>query len=187
MTTPKISESHPCVFKNVEVKDFIKEVDARVQTAWIDKRPGEGSLDFGNMRRIWRVRHCSKLNRYSSDDCPFPKRACAMAYEVNAIQAIEDGRDPYGWFWARAKMSALVRADMRPHNRTDGPSRSSHARSSREGLAAGQRGDAGGRNQSTDRVSRPSSGPQRIGELLGPYHDRAREMGTTSRKESEKP
>lgn len=177
------AETHPCIFKNEETKEFIKQADARIQAAWRSKGT---EPKFGDMRRVWRERHCQKLNRYSSEDCPFSKTACAMVYEANALQAAEDAKtSPMGWFWARAGFSAGMRQEM-GYNRTDGPSRSSLARSAREGLAAGQRGDAGRGDQPKDRVSRSGGGPQRIGELLGPYDPRTRQTPTENGEEGKK-
>lgn len=101
--------NHSCVVATEFVRD---QVDPRIHQMWAleSKTP-----KFGDLRKIWRQRHCKTLNPYGSDGCPYRPDECALAYLVCASRAARMSRtNPMGYFWTSAKSMAIQRADAKP-------------------------------------------------------------------------
>lgn len=160
-TPPK---SHPCVVAT----EFAREqVDPRIATTWASFgfRP-----KFGDLRKIWRTRHCKTLNPYSSEHCAYDPSDCAMAYLVCAQRAAQMSRtNPVGYFWKAAHSMAVVRADEKPLARTQGSGHpgaaTTGARSGSASVGAAGREAAGGVDDGGMR--RVISVPHHIGSVLG--------------------
>lgn len=177
MPRPRPS-AHPCIVASEFVRD---QVDPRIAQVWAERgrKP-----KFGDMRTIWRRRHCGTLNPYDSDHCPYESTECALAYLQCATRAAEmSTSNPMGYFWKSALSTALVRADEKPlarHVEAQGsgdPEASGGGAGARSGRVAATSAparrngdDAGLRGH----VSRPSHIGTLLGALdLGPHQGRA--------------
>jgi hypothetical protein len=74
-----IASLWPCIFGGSHIRDV---TDPMVKRAFEEHgyKP-----NWGDMRRTWRIKHCSELNPYGSEDCPFTERQCAQAF-YDAVQ-----------------------------------------------------------------------------------------------------
>lgn len=163
----------PCVFRG----RFIREqVDPRVQASW--KRTYGRAAPFGDLRRQWREEHCSRLNPYGSEDCPYSERDCAIAF-YKAVQHVtaERADTPMGLFKVVARSYAFDRAENKPLARdrvqTD--------------VRPGDSGGGGVRDdEGSDDVPRPITRPVSIGDVLRSIDPRPRERPIDESKESAK-
>lgn len=95
---------YPCIF----FEDFTKEqVFPRIYE-------DDPKADFGAYIRLWRKQHCSMINPFGSDDCPYAVEDCALAF----LKTVLDSRDAKisrtGLFSTMAKTRGIDRADNKP-------------------------------------------------------------------------
>lgn len=158
-----------CIFRG----SFIREqVDPRVKVIWKEKTGKEPP--FGDLRRIWRQRHCSEVNPYGSDMCPYTEADCSLAF----LQAIETSlsrstSNPTGYFRRVARTGGERRAEDKPLTRNLGPA-TGHPDASGRTIMGGDAqgpGDPGNRQpgpaEGQGDVPRPITRPIAIGDLLG--------------------
>lgn len=156
--------AHPCIVASEFTRD---QVDPRIAEVWaaLGKKP-----KFGDMRTIWRRRHCRTLNPYDSKHCAYTPEECALAYLQCATRAAEMSRsNPMGYFWKSALSTALVRADDKPLARTQGsgdPGTPGAGSASRPAAVAA-RPTTPGPDSDHPGLRRDISVPQHIGTLLG--------------------
>jgi hypothetical protein len=98
----------PCVFYG----GMSDHVDELIQQEWQAKY-GVGA-PFGSLRKEWRRAHCRTLNRYGSEDCPYPVNNCADAFYRAVHGSLDAAYDPRTYFISVARSSALERADNKP-------------------------------------------------------------------------
>lgn len=111
---------HPCVFRTDLVRT---KVDPQVHKLWSERFGSKPP--FSNLRLLFREYHCSELNPYGSDTCPYSERECAIAFYKCVIQTCgtklstgaKDIRSASGYFRSVARSSALYRADNKPLSR----------------------------------------------------------------------
>lgn len=102
--------SRSCCFREPIVREVI---DPHVHDEW---RAAFGvKAPFGNLRRIWKQRHCETINPYGDEYCPYDKSDCATAF-LQAVQVTcaQAKNSPTGYFRSVAQTSALKRADEKP-------------------------------------------------------------------------
>lgn len=166
-----------CIFGT---RFFRTEIQPQVQAEWRAKTGKEAP--YGALQTIWRRQHCMILNHWGSDECPYDETECALAYLTAIRHAIEDShRSPKGWFFAHAKIQAILRADHKPLARDRA--------TTLELRTDGQEGDSGAPTPSAHAgrgVSRTNTGPQRIGQLLGSLDVRPHQGPAEDGKESTK-
>jgi hypothetical protein len=140
---PRRVSTHPCMFST----PFLREqVDPRIKDMWPD-------APFGNLRRLWRDRHCAELNPYESQWCPYRPEECATAFLLAVTNTvIANPRSRTGYFRAVALSTALKRADDKPLRREERP-----------GDAGGISGRIAPRPEVRSRTARPNA----IGDVLG--------------------
>lgn len=158
-----------CVFRGAFVRE---QVDPRVKTIW-EAKTGK-QPPFGDLRRIWRQRHCSEVNPYGSDTCPYSESDCAIAF----LQAVEvslarSTTNPTGYFRRVARTGGERRADAKPLTRyVETHSREANQGAIMTGDAQGP-GHPGGRqpgpSEGQGDVRRPITRPVPIGDLLGAF------------------
>jgi len=164
-----------CVFST----PFIREqVDPRVKKLWSD-RYGKGA-PFGNLRLMWKERHCATLNPYGSENCPYRPEDCALAF-LAAVERVTapDVTNPTGMFRTISTLMAAERADNKPLARDrivnvgskEGPS---NTRTPAGDIPAGPG------------VRSRTAVPQRISELLGSLDLGARKGPTPNGEEGKK-
>src|SRR5258708_5012991 len=146
-----------CVFRHPMIHD---EVNPRL--AAISKK-----APFGAFQRIWRTEHCQNLNRWSSDDCPYRKEDCVIAYWKTASDALNAETSPIGLFRILARRRAYDRAENKPLMRDKD-----------EAVGRG-RGD-----QPRQGLPRAATGPTRVGDVLGALDLGARDRPQPQRKET---
>ena len=178
---PRQSPSkHHCVVAGAFARE---QIDPRIKAAYdeIGVAP-----KFGDLRKIWRKRHCATLNPYGFEDCPYDEQDCAMAY-LSAIQTsvhVAAHGNPVGYFWRLAYSMAVTRADEKPllRDREDAKG-SSHTRHAQSGDQPGSPGvvpaisavqDQAGRDEIDPGLRGRLSRPEHIGALLGSFDIRSR-------------
>lgn len=160
----RISTTHPCVFKG----EFIRaQVDPRIKEMWPD-------APFGNLRRLWREKHCATLNPYDSAYCPYSEPTCAIAFLLAAqATVIAMPRNRSAYFRTVAHRSALSRAERKPL-----------ARESQEG--PGDTAGGGGGVQTRWGLRRSDTQPIRVDQLLRSFATRPRQGPPTNGSEGTK-
>lgn len=158
----KAPARHSCIVAS----EFVRlQIDPRIKRDWNDRGL---TPKFGDLRRIWRSRHCAILNPYDSEFCPYTPEDCALAYFACASSAAASSRtNPVGYFWAAAKSMALDRADSKPLERDRAASPAS--RSGHSGPPAGRHQPR--RHGVESEVPDAASGPQRGSDEAGLRRD----------------
>lgn len=189
-----------CVFRGNEM--LREDINPRLQEAW--KADGrKGYFPFSGAQKVWRTEHCPQINPYGSEDCPYGRDECSIAYFAAMTKTIDSHPDNFIAF-ARtvARNLGMIRSDNKPlardRIRTSGHStrRRSLRAGPREGLVddveapgrsrlhelPGPLGEMEGRERPD--MYRPS-GFTRIGTLLG-ADDLRPHLAARRRDESEK-
>jgi hypothetical protein len=171
----KTAVTHPCVFAT----DFVREqVDPRIKAEWIARgyKP-----KWGDLRTLWRERHCGAINPYDSRDCPYPETECAIAFlQVASRAAALAATNPHGLFASFAKTSGIERADHKPlaRHRLDAPAPVSAGARPPERVAERRHGPAVSALEDVgegEPLHRRLADPIRLGDLLGALDPRPRE------------
>jgi len=110
-----------CIFKDPVLRSL---VNPRIQNAWTQEGR-KGYPPYGAYTKKWREEHCSQLDPYATDHCPYRREDCAIAYMKTAIDSIEHHPDNVvAYFGQLAKWRGAERADNKPSAReysgTDG-------------------------------------------------------------------
>ena len=127
--------SRSCCFREPIVREVI---DPHVHDEW--RRAFGVKAPFGNLRRIWKQRHCETLNPYGDEYCPYDKADCATAF-LQAVQVTcaQAEKSPTGYFRSVAQTSALKRADEKPMARATFTANERPGQSKRGSRGAGPR------------------------------------------------
>lgn len=133
---------HPCVFKHPMIR---AEVNPRLNQI-------NPKTPYGAFQKAWRQLHCPQINPYGSESCPYRPEDCVLAYYKTATDALNLAEtSPIGLFRILAKRRGMDRAENKPLPR-DRQVEASDRRSS---------------DPQGSRVHGPTSGPVRIGTVLG--------------------
>lgn len=166
------AKTHPCVFGG----SFIREqIDPRVQAIWQErwKKPAR----FGELRRLFRERHCRAVNPYGSQTCPYPEKDCAMSFLRAVEVSIDKSESSLGYYRAVCLSSGARRADEKPLARDREPRPGGPSHQPRPAPIVVQVGDGSTVSilgtAGEDAMRRRLSRPQRIGDLLGSHHDKS--------------
>lgn len=152
-----VKKRYICVFRHPLIHDQVN--------------PRLGALNknapYGAFQRIWRQVHCPAINPYGSEDCPYRAEDCVIAYWKTATDALTQAKtSPIGLFRILATRRGYDRAENKPLARD------------RDEAGARGRGDPEG-----PRLRGSTSGPVRIGTLLGALDPRTRQRPEHERKE----
>lgn len=169
----RLSKTHPCVFRG----EFVRtQVDPRVQRLW--KERWSVGAPFGELRRLFRERHCRTLNPYGSESCPYPEHSCALAFYQAVEVSVDFSKNSLGYFRAVCLSGGAKRADEKPLARELGGAGGSRPdpRPTPSVVKVGD-GSTVSRLESReeDAMRRRLSRPTRLGDLLGADHDGARD------------
>ena len=169
----RLARTHPCVFAS----PFIREqIDPRVQEAW-KGRWGKGA-PFGELRRLFRERHCRTLNPYGSESCPYSEESCGLAFKQAVDVSLDKSGASLGYYRAVCLSGGAKRADEKPLARELGGAGGSRPdpRPTPSVVKVGD-GSTVSRLESReeDALRRRLSRPTRLGDLLGADHAGARD------------
>jgi hypothetical protein len=197
-TTPKVKRPArwSCIFRGRFIRD---QVDPRVKELW--EKTTSKPAPFGRLRQNFQREHCRSINPYGSEGCPYREEECALAF-LSAVQnsLLPWVEDPAAYFVKVARSGGIERADNKPlareHHREE---RSGDAGDTRGGSPAGRRGDLDQvRRQDPakravpavldeeDHLHRAHARPFAIGDLLGAFNARSREVRPTDGSEGTK-
>lgn len=101
-----------CVFRGNRM--LIDDVNPRLQDAW--KKDGRnGHFPFAAAQKVWRTEHCPRINPYGSEDCPYDRSDCTLAYYAAMIRALDAHPDNFVAFSRTVALNSGVdRADNKP-------------------------------------------------------------------------
>jgi hypothetical protein len=93
---------------------YIKDVDRKVAYEWA--KCFLVGAPFSRLRLSWKEEHCKILNRYSSSECPYPERDCALSFLQCVMTTLSeaDAKHAVGYFRAVARRLALERLENKP-------------------------------------------------------------------------
>jgi hypothetical protein len=153
-----------CAFPHPASEMTDKRVDEMWKDAFGKRTP------FGDLRNQFRRQHCRTLNPYGSDNCPYDKDVCALAF-LDAVMVTTAARPkvPVGYFRKVAKTMAAIRADGKPLARERGRMYvlvEDGAANISESHADQRESAGGGLEEGEGDVPRPPTGPIAIGDLL---------------------
>lgn len=164
----------PCIFGSAYTKE---QIDPTIQSVWKAKF-GKGA-PFGALRQMWRQEHCSRLNPYGSDTCPYAQRDCAEELRATAEEAIAlSHTNPRGLFRSLARTRAIVRADNKPLPRNSVTMRTDVTPQGPSDPGAANPNPEEGRG-----LRRPAGGLTAVGDLLRALDPGARQKRTEDGKE----
>jgi hypothetical protein len=99
-----------CVFRGAFIRE---QVDPRVKTMWLAKTGKQPP--FGDLRRIWRQRHCNEVNPYGSETCPYTEADCSLAFLQSVeVSLARSTSNPVGYFRRVARSNGERRAETKP-------------------------------------------------------------------------
>lgn len=193
-TKPKRLSRWPCIFRG----RFIREqIDPRVKDLW--ERTTGKPAPFGRLRLAFQKGHCSAINPYGSDSCPYREEECALAF-LSAVQnsLLPWVEDPAAYFVKVARSAGVERADNKPlareRHREEGSSHPGGLRPGRGprrngGVAQVGRADPSPRVvpevlDEEDHLRRARTRPDAIGDLLGALNLGSRQGPANDGKES---
>lgn len=109
------------MFRNSFIVD---QANPRIQRAWREDGR-KGYPPYGALTKLWKQEHCSQLDPYGNDTCPYRREDCVLAYMKTAIDAVEHHPDNVvAYFGQLARWRGAERADNKPlaryNSRTDG-------------------------------------------------------------------
>ena len=150
-------DKYPCVFSTTFLKE---QVDARLYE--LDKK-----TPFGAFRKIWKEEHCSRINPYGSESCPFTSEDCSMAFYQVAKRALlnNDTRNQrVGFFRKDARWTGIERSENKPGLRGGPEQGPFHVLGREGGMGAGQQ--PAERLDDRGAVGLRRAAPRSIGSLL---------------------
>jgi len=102
----RTSKEWPCVFGT----DFMRDqIDPRIKDEWAASRADKPK--WGDLRTTFRREHCSAVNPWGSETCPFKPEECAIAF-LKAVQQSLGARNAHAYFVRVARASGSYRADQ---------------------------------------------------------------------------
>ena len=151
-----------CIFHTTFLQ---KEVDPRVQALWPTAK-----VPFGDLRRTWRLVHCSTVNPYGDSElCPYPASDCALAFLSVVQSATAASRNPMGFFRTLARSEGLRRLESKPllRDQVRGEERPSSSTHRPVGLQQGPGSDdRGGVDEAEADLRRARRRPDAVGDVL---------------------
>lgn len=113
MPKPVKKPRNVCVFRGALVRE---RADPKIAKRWLHKR-GEPA-PFGDLRRIFRREHCSQINPYGSELCPYRESQCVDAFLDDVLMSLARAdKNPVGYFRRLTKTSGMKRAEEKPLSR----------------------------------------------------------------------
>jgi len=96
----------PCIFRHPIIRESVNPRLHRIDP----KTP------YAAFQKVFRSEHCATLNPYGSENCPYSKEDCALAYYRDASRtlATANPKTRIGYFRKVTRSSAAARADDKP-------------------------------------------------------------------------
>lgn len=174
MRSKTVARRFQCIFAGSYVRQHVDPVVKELFKAFKVK------ANWGDMRRTWMLKHCSEVNPYGSEDCPYTETECAIAFMEAVEETLRAKPKRFGaLFRYIARRTGGERADAaqrsrhgRRKRRSDGQGQSPQVRQpmpripyrSGEGHGGGD-GHVDGSGEQAVRSTH--AGPTRVGSLLG--------------------